>query len=652
MASQLEISTSEESSRLVRATSSNSVPSVSTSSIRPGVATVLLALGILVHILFIVSLKTGWLSFLFNDSAHRFGAGGDFFSIYAAGTHALHGNSVFQNAGPVGVVPYAYPFRYAPIVAYTLATALNILPAIRAYSLWIFLCELALLRNIRLTLERAPDRSYGCLGAAMWLLFTPYFLEIFVGQFTFVTASLLFWAYLAWQKRAEKGTETEKASSAGDLLWGGAFWLKMMPLLFLPVVLLRGRWKGALIAIFGLLATSAFYFHRFPADWRLFLATNVDGHPFWHAGNQGLMAFLYAATQGNMSRYLLGRAVLLCLCGLGLFWLIFVAWKTGAKAAQSEVAEKTANGTALFEKAMLYLYAACSALHPLLYKDVWEHHYILLLPPLVLLALRKERVALWLPPFLLCALPTLFAFYDVNSLGINDDPQGYWMQSISLLHHAQKPLAPLWLLSGLLISSLPLGLAPVRWQQWQEWKQRRLLSRSFGWVRASALMTSCVLLLGLVRWAGAAIHAQKALIRQQVVPFAMAQQQRRETCGPAALLAICRHYGVAATEEELARLSGTDAVGTSMLGLQQAAHAKRMPADGWQVSLANLARVPRPCILFFRPRHFVVLYGVNGDAFYIADPSLGLLVRHGAELTQQWKGEVLVLGPPDYTSAP
>ena len=36
-----------------------------------------------------------------------------------------------------------------------------------------------------------------------------------------------------------------------------------------------------------------------------------------------------------------------------------------------------------------------SAAYLLLYKDVWEHHYVVLLPPLVLLALKRAPLSLW-----------------------------------------------------------------------------------------------------------------------------------------------------------------------------------------------------------------------------------------------------------------
>lgn len=61
----------------------------------------LLCLGVAVHLLFLLSLKFGWLNPLFNDTMHRFGPGGDFFSIYAAGVKARAGESVYTVGGHV-----------------------------------------------------------------------------------------------------------------------------------------------------------------------------------------------------------------------------------------------------------------------------------------------------------------------------------------------------------------------------------------------------------------------------------------------------------------------------------------------------------------------------------------------------------------------
>jgi hypothetical protein len=68
----------------------------------------LLLLGLAVHLLFLLSLKFGWLNPLFNDTMHRFGPGGDFFSLYAAGVKARAGESVYTVGivlGRIGAAP-------------------------------------------------------------------------------------------------------------------------------------------------------------------------------------------------------------------------------------------------------------------------------------------------------------------------------------------------------------------------------------------------------------------------------------------------------------------------------------------------------------------------------------------------------------------
>ena len=660
---------------------------MSTQSIKPNTALLaaqgLCLLGVLLHMLFLLSLKVGWLNGLFNDSMHRFGPGGDFFSIYAAGVKARHGESIYTVGGHVQQVPYAYAFRYAPLVAYTLGLALSFLPALNAYNLWLILCELALLRNIRLSVERAPDRATACLVAALWLCFSPYYLELYVGQFTFLTASLVFWAYLAWEqeereKRRRGEGEAEEAQPTienpqsaigsafilhpssfilvGDFCFALAVWLKMMPLLYLPLALWRGRWKSALATLGVLAATSAVYFARHPGDWAVFTDINGEPTPTWHAGNQGLMAFLYAAVGERAKPFADARLFALVVVGSGLLWLMYRLWTSRRPQNHAPSASPSPNGfgeqTFASEGRTLRVYAACSAAYLLLYKDVWEHHYVLLLPPLALLALRREPLWLWLPPFLISACPTLFALYDVRGLGYNEDPQRYWQPAISLLHHGWKPLAPLWLLGGVLVrdwltqrqaaTAARQTTAAARLEQALSPQSRRTTS----WTRAGTVALGLLLLGAMAHWATGAIAAQRRVTRLLTWPDdVFALQQSRQTCGPAALAAVCRYYHIPATETEIARLAGTQANGTTMLGLQQAAQAKGLTAEGQERGVDELASLPHPCILYFHQGHFAVLTGVQDGRFYVADPSLGQRVWTRSQLAYLWRGELLLVGP-------
>ncbi len=636
-------------------------------------ATGLLLVGVGVHLFFLLSLRFGWLNPLFDDTMHRFGPGADFFSIYAAGVKARAGESVYTIGGHMGAVPYAYAFRYAPLVAYTLGAALSCLPAVAAYAAWLIACELALLRNIRLTLEAAPNRRTGQIAAALWLLFTPYYLELFVGQFTFITASLVFWAYLGWRGRTSGAGREAGVFSWADTAWGVAVCLKMMPLLYLPIVLLRGRWRAALVVVLILAVSSTLYFARFPQDWAVFAATNASDAPAGHAGNLGLMAFLYHATSERQQPFLIARVITLLLTGTALAWLTYRVWQAlpgesllrqfplrQSRLKQSLLgqlifrwnADRPAlDGEDRLDDRLLALYAACSAAYLLTYKDVWEHHYVLLLPPLVLLALRRYSPWLWLPPFLVSALPGLFVLYDLPDLGYNEDPQAYWRPATSLLHHASKILAPLWLLAGLLTQSLASRASNIPVLR----RDTSNLSRRRGRITLAKITMASLLglaFLGGALWTRTVIIRQKQTTRELVwSPQVFRKQETAWTCGPAALAAVCRHYRVPASEAEIARLAGTTRQGTSMLGLQAAARAKGLTAEGMRTTLGELPHVPRPCILFFHPGHFAVLTGVRDVAgkrslqLYLADPALGQRTITLEQLSPVWHGELLVVGP-------
>jgi predicted double-glycine peptidase len=606
-------------------------------------ARLLFACGVLVHVVLLLSLHFGWLNGLFNDSMHRFGPGADFFSIYAAGLKARHGLSVYTIDPGTMAVPYAYAFRYAPVAAYTLGVLLSLLPALTAYAAWLIVCEWTLLRNIRLTLEHAPNPATGYMAASLWLLFSPYYLELYTGQFTFVAASLVFWSYLAWSPKRAAGVPSRIGARTGDGLFAMAVWLKLMPTLFLPITLLRGRWKGAVATLLVLLATSWLYFARHPADWGAFRMINTDPIPTWHAGNQGLMALAYGLMNERIAPFLAFRVAAIAVVGTSLLWMTARAWQLrpgrGSSAAGS-IAQRGAGADA-FEARLLLLYAACTAAYLLLYKDVWEHHYVLLLPPLVLLALRRAPAGLWLPSFLLAAVPTLFVLYDVHGLGFNEDPQRYWRPAVSLLQHGLKPLSAIWLLAGAVGMSLPVfHLRPVQ--------VKRAGSGRPAWtgvalgapVIAACTVAAC--------WAGGAIAEQRHGVRDRVWgPPIFQTQHHGNTCGPAALAAVCRYYGIAATEEEVAHASGTTDDGTSMLGLQRAAEQYGLTTVGRQVALPDLRHLPLPCILYFHPGHFAVLTGFDGDRYLLADPRSGQQSWTAGRLAHYWRGELLVVGPAE-----
>lgn len=98
----------------------------------------------------------------------------------------------------------------------------------------------------------------------------------------------------------------------------------------------------------------------------------------------------------------------------------------------------------------------------LVYTDVWEHHYVMLLPALVLLVMLRPRFApLALATFVLVALPTPYWLFERLSGDPNEvrdvlysDPQHAWSSAEILANHLSKALPTLVLWSGLVYAAL------------------------------------------------------------------------------------------------------------------------------------------------------------------------------------------------------
>ena len=83
----------------------------------------------------------------------------------------------------------------------------------------------------------------------------------------------------------------------------------------------------------------------------------------------------------------------------------------------------------------------------LAYKDVWEHHYVFLLPVLIALYLRNSDLRL-LCIYVALALPTPFVFFDIQP-GVYGpiDPERTWDAAMSVIYRSAKlaPTVALWI---------------------------------------------------------------------------------------------------------------------------------------------------------------------------------------------------------------
>ena len=401
----------------------------------------LVVAGLLFHAGVLLSLSKGFFNPFFDDAMHRAGQGVDFFAVYQAGQNVVDGVSIYSTDPPRQVVPFYNPYRYHPVPALTLGVAARSVPPFVAYGIWIIILELLLLMNIILSRRLFEDEADANRATALWLLFSPYYLELYMGQFSFLMMTFMFWAMAAWARRQW---------ARGDAFWITSLVVKSNSVLFAPVLLREKRWKPVLAGAVISIALAAPYFILVPGSYREF-ARNFSELPTVQTlfGNHGYSALVGITTlrlSGLWTDYvqefvtrldamnaLLGVAVT-CWTILIVGTTLFLTWK--ARKGQT------------IELLLLWTLA-----YFLFYKHVWEHQYVMMIPVFVLLYWRIKsgvlRISLnlfWIL-FAVIALPTVFIFVDRSPVLF--DPEIHWSIWESMIVHAPKPIATLVLYGAL-----------------------------------------------------------------------------------------------------------------------------------------------------------------------------------------------------------
>jgi hypothetical protein len=296
---------------------------------------------------------------------------------------------------------------------------LNLFPPRWAYRLWVAYTELVLLACIALTWRVARDPNQRARLTAMWLFYTPIYLELYMGQFSLVQGALLFlMLVLASAGRLGWGF---------DLAWIGSVLWKQNTGLFLPLMVRLHRWRALLLLLLLLALTSAPYFALVPGSLSAFLRNFASEPPWFQLGNLGFRQLVFDTmwSLGDVLGVELPQAAY-----LGAQWAVVIGFLALPLALL------------LLDHQLDVVYHLClwTVTYFLVYHHVWEHHYVMLLPVLVALAMRRatrprgvgrESPLLWVL-YVLLALPTPFYLID---------PRG----QVTVLDAMRwTPIRPLW----------------------------------------------------------------------------------------------------------------------------------------------------------------------------------------------------------------
>ena len=116
------------------------------------------------------------------------------------------------------------------------------------------------------------------------------------------------------------------------------------------------------------------------------------------------------------------------------------------------------------------------------------------------------------------------------------------------------------------------------------------------------------------------------------------RQAETKDCGPTCIKIIAKYYGKVLKIQTLRQLSETNRGGSNLLFLSDAAEKIGFRTLGVKLSLTKLEEAPLPCILHWNKDHYVVLYKIKRNTFYISDPAIGLLEYTREEFLEFWIG--------------
>ncbi len=120
--------------------------------------------------------------------------------------------------------------------------------------------------------------------------------------------------------------------------------------------------------------------------------------------------------------------------------------------------------------------------------------------------------------------------------------------------------------------------------------------------------------------------------------FPSYKQAESKDCGPTCLKIIAKFYGRVLSIAKLRELAETNRDGSSLLNLSDTAEAIGFRSLGIRANIIKLKEASLPCVLHWNKNHFVVLYKIKNDKYYVSDPAIGLINYNETEFIKFWIG--------------
>jgi hypothetical protein len=322
---------------------------------------------------------------LFRDAAFGVGAGCDFFQFYRAGEDLRAGRDFFRDLGtpsPPSEAPYAYNWvRYPPWLAYVIGLPATLVSPVTAYLAWCVAIELAWATSLVMLWRRCRDDVTRTTLLVLFLVWSPQYLELFMGQTSTIMGAMLLMLVLSAvdeRRKAEAGWLAATMAFKYQTVWLAPYYLKVR------------RMRPYLVAVAIGAASSVPYFLWHPAAFTVFLKWTFPrtSEQIFYQGNFGIAAL---------------QAYLINDYALGPHRALAVAVIAGAAVRTfTTPTVDPLRGITLWTLAMFLAQIAA-----------YEHHYNLLLPILSLSYVETKSRPLLLALGVLAAPTPFYLFSSV-----------------------------------------------------------------------------------------------------------------------------------------------------------------------------------------------------------------------------------------------
>ncbi|MBM7833223.1 peptidase domain-containing ABC transporter [Clostridium sardiniense] len=129
------------------------------------------------------------------------------------------------------------------------------------------------------------------------------------------------------------------------------------------------------------------------------------------------------------------------------------------------------------------------------------------------------------------------------------------------------------------------------------------------------------------------------------------KQHDFKDCGCACLSTICKTYGLKYPISKIREVAGTDKMGTSALGIIQAAEKLGFSAKGVKANKPQdiFGEIPLPAIAHVvidkKFLHYVVIHKISEKEIIVADPAKGIVKYKPNDFFSIWTGVLLIMTP-------